>query len=345
MEYTKLGNTDLEISKICLGSMNWGEQNNQKQAHRQLDLAREMGVNFIDTAELYAIPIKAKTQGKTETYIGKWLKKQKREEVILATKAAGPMPALEHIREGPNFSEEHLVAAIKGSLERLQTDYLDIYQLHWPERSTNFFGPLGYTHTSDDQVTDFKRVLEILRGYVRQGIIRYIGISNETPWGLMQFLKYADEFDLPRVASIQNPYSLLNRTFEVGLSEMCQRENIACLPYSPLAGGLLTGKYENNAKPESARYTLYPNYFSRYSHPNTLKATKDYVELAKKLKLTPTQMSLAFVNSRDFVTSTIIGASKEEQLRENIESIDIKLSEEALAAIEKIHLNFPNPAP
>ncbi|TDL99996.1 MAG: aldo/keto reductase [Flavobacteriaceae bacterium] len=345
MIYSNLPGTQVKVSKICLGTMNFGEQNTIQQAHRQLDVALEMGVNFIDTAELYAIPIKAETQGSTERFIGEWLKNQDRDKIVLASKAAGPMPILTHIRNVPNFSKNHLIEAVEGSLKRLHTDYIDLYQLHWPERATNFFGTLGYTHKSDETGTPFKEVLETLQSLVEQGKIRHIGLSNETPWGLMQFLWHAQKYNLPKVVSIQNPYSLVNRTFEVGLSEMSIREEVGCLPYSPLAGGLLSGKYLSGKKPEGARYTLYPNYFSRYSHPNTTLAVEAYGDLAQKHNLSLAQMSLAYVNSRDFVTSNIIGATTEQQLRENILSSQIVLSEEVLAGIEEIHLKYPNPAP
>ncbi|CAG0901434.1 unnamed protein product [Cyprideis torosa] len=230
-----------DLSLICLGTMTWGEQNTEQEAHEQLDFAVDAGINFIDTAELYAIPIKAETQGRTETYIGNWLQHQNRDELFIASKAAGPGPAVKHIRNMPNFSKEHLREALEGSLRRLQTEYIDLYQLHWPERKTNYFGALGYQHHSDDAVTDFKMVLETLKEFIDEGKIRHIGISNETPWGTMQYLKLSDEFNLPRIASIQNPYSLLNRVYEIGLSEIGMRENVGLLAYSPLAGGYLTG--------------------------------------------------------------------------------------------------------
>ena len=345
MEYSQLGNTEVKVSKICLGTMTWGEQNTEAEAHEQLNYATTQGVNFIDTAEMYAVPINKDTQGLTERYIGTWLKDQKRDELIIASKAAGPNPNFTHIRNGKGFSGKGFIQeALKGSLERLQTDYIDLYQLHWPERPTNFFGQLGYTHTSDDAITDFRYVMEELKKQVDLGKIRCIGLSNETPWGLMQYLNLAKEFDLP-IVSNQDAYSLINRKYEVGMSEMTIRENCGLLAYSPLGGGILTGKYLNNQKPEGARYTEWPNYFARYSHENTVRATKRYAELAEDYDLSLTQMALAFINSRDFVTSNIIGATKMNQLKENIDSINCKLSEEVLSEIEKIHLEFPNPAP
>lgn len=347
MKYDQLGNTGIKVSKICLGTMTWGQQNTEAEAHEQLNYALSQGINFIDTAELYAIPINKNTQGLTEKYIGTWLKNQKREELVLASKAAGPNPnALQHIRDGKGFSGKGFIEeAVNGSLKRLQTDYIDLYQLHWPERPTNFFGSLGYTHVSDDAITDFKYVLEELKKQVDAGKIRYIGLSNETPWGLMQYLKLADEFELPRVISNQDAYSLINRKFEVGMAEMAIRENCKLLAYSPLGGGLLSGKYLGGNQPEGARYTNWPNYFTRYGHENTVKATQKYADLAKENGWSLTQMALAFVNSRDFLISNIIGATTMQQLKENIDSINCTLNEEILNEIEKIHLEFPNPAP
>ncbi|MFV0238356.1 MAG: NADP(H)-dependent aldo-keto reductase [Flavobacteriales bacterium] len=347
MKYDLLGTTGIKVSKICLGTMTWGEQNTEREAHEQLDYAATQGINFIDTAELYAIPTDKNTQGLTEKYIGTWLKNQNREEWIVASKISGPnKDALQHIRGGLGFSGKGFIEqAVNTSLERLQTDYIDLYQLHWPERPTNFFGQLGYTHVSDDSITDFKYVLEALKKQIDAGKIRYIGLSNETPWGLMQYLKLADEFELPRVISNQDAYSLINRKFEVGMAEMAIRENCKLLAYSPLGGGILSGKYLNNQKPKGARYTNWPNYFARYSHENTIKSTQKYADLAKKSGLSLAQMALSFVNSRDFLTSNIIGATTLNQLKENIDSINITLNEEIINEIEKIHLEFPNPAP
>ncbi|MFV0530796.1 MAG: NADP(H)-dependent aldo-keto reductase [Flavobacteriales bacterium] len=347
MKYGQLSNTKVKVSKICLGTMTWGQQNTEKEAHEQLNYAVNQGINFIDTAELYAIPINKNTQGLTEQYIGTWLKNQKREDLIIASKVAGPNPkSLQHIRKGKGFSGKGFIEeAINGSLRRLQTDYIDLYQLHWPERPTNFFGQLGYTHISNDAVTDFKYVLEELKKQIDRGKIRYIGISNETPWGLMQYLKLADEFELPRIISNQDAYSLINRTFEIGMAEMAIRENCKLLAYSPLGGGILSGKYLNGKNPKETRYTNWPNYFTRYAHENTTKATQKYADLAKKHNISLAQMALAFVTSRDFLISTIIGATTMEQLKENIDSIHITLSDEILKEIEKIHLEYPNPAP
>lgn len=343
MKYNQLPGTDIKLSLICLGTMTWGQQNTEQEAHEQLDYAVDCGVNFIDTAEIYSVPMNPNTQGSTEKIIGNWLVNQKREDLFIATKAAGPGP--KHIRNGPNFSATHLTQALHDSLQRLQTDYVDLYQLHWPERPTNFFGKLGYQHTSDDAVTDFKATLITLKGFVDAGKVRYIGISNETPWGTMQYLNIAKEFGLPCIKTIQNPYSLVNRTFEIGLSEMCHKEQLGLLAYSPLGGGILSGKYLNNQQPKNARYTLFTNYFERYKNPNTQKATQAYVNLAKENNLDPAQMALAFVNQQDFVTANIIGATTMQQLKSNIQSADIVLSDDVMQCINQIHLQYPNPAP
>ena len=340
-----LGKTDLEVSLICLGTMTWGEQNTETEAHEQLDYALSQGVNFIDTAEMYPVPPQAPTQGRTESYIGSWLAARKnRDQVILATKAAGPGDWIKYLRGGPRFSKESLTQAIELSLKRLKTDYIDLYQLHWPERVTNFFGKLGYVHVAGKDGIPIAETLAALGDLVQAGKIRQIGLSNETPWGLMQFLRASENANLPRVVSIQNPYSLLNRTFEIGLAEMAIREQVGLLAYSPLAFGMLTGKYAGGARPEGARLTLYKR-FSRYTNPQAESATDRYVALAKEHGLEPAQMALAYINSRDFVTSNIIGATTIEQLRTNIASAAITLSKEILAAIESIHAGQPNPAP
>ena len=347
MKYNNLPDTNIEVSKICLGTMTWGEQNSEKEGHEQLEYAtRERGINFIDTAEMYSVPAKAATQGSTERIIGTWLKKRnKRDDIILASKVAGPSAGLPHIGTGPKFNRENMTKALNNSLERLQTDYIDLYQLHWPERPTNYFGALGYHHTSDDAVTDFEETLTILKDFIKQGKIRYIGISNETPWGTMNYLRVAEKYNLPKIVTIQNPYNLVNRTYEIGLSEIGIRENVGLLAYSPLAGGLLSEKYLHGQRPDGARFTLWPNYFTRYAHPNTMKAVEKYAALAQDNGLSLAQMSLAFINTRDFLTANIIGATSMQQLKENIDSIDIVLSEDIIKEIQKIHLEFPNPAP
>jgi aryl-alcohol dehydrogenase-like predicted oxidoreductase len=326
--------------------MTWGEQNTERDAHEQLDYALTQNINFIDTAELYAVPARAETQGRTETYIGNWLKNRgKRDDLIIASKAAGPGAFVKHIRSGPKYNKAHLSEALENSLKRLQTDYIDIYQLHWPERPTNYFGALGYEHKSDDPITDFRETLTALQSFIKEGKIRYVGLSNETPWGVMQYLKIADNEGLPRIISIQNPYSLINRTFEIGLSEIAVREKVGLLAYSPLGGGLLTNKYLGGQKPAGTRYTLFPNYFSRYAHANTMKAVEKYAQIAAAHNMSLAQMALAFVNSRNFLTANIIGATSLAHLKENIDSINIKLSDDILREIETVHRELPNPAP
>lgn len=344
MIYTKLGNTDIEISKICLGTMTWGEQNTEDEAHEQLDFALDAGINFIDTAELYSVPAKSKTFGSTERYIGTWIASRKnRDKFILASKASGPGP--KHIRGGPKFSKEHLTKALEGSLRRLQTDYIDLYQLHWPERKTNYFGKLGYEHDEKDSWEDnFIEILNTLDEYIKQGKIRHIGLSNETPWGLTHFISLAEKNNLPRPVTIQNPYNLLNRTFEVGLAEISIREQCGLLAYSPLAFGLLTGKYFQKEKPKNSRIILFKK-LSRYNNERAKAAAKKYVDLAVENDISPAEMALAFVNTRKFINSNIIGATTIEQLRENIESIHTNLSYDVIKAIEEIHIDIPNPAP
>ena len=346
MKFKKIGNTDLKVSAICLGKMTWGEQNSQREAFEQMDYAQESGVNFFDTAELYSIPPKEKTYGKTEEIIGNWFKEKKnRDKIILATKISGP--GLSWIRNGGlQYTEERIEKAINNSLERLKTDFIDLYQLHWPERKTNYFGKLGYDHNNkEDKWNDFKSILEILKNFIEQGKIRYIGISNETAWGLSKFLEIAKIFKLPKMMSVQNPYNLLNRTYEVGLAEISVREKSGLLAYSPLAFGFLSGKYRNDNLPDKSRMKLFGDFFPRYKSVNSTKAIEEYYKIAKKNNLSLTQMSLAFVNSRSFLTSNIIGATNIEQLKENIGSIDIKLNNEIIKEINSIHKNNPNPAP
>lgn len=346
MQFSKLGNTNISVSKICLGTMTWGEQNTEEQAHQQMDFAVNKGINFFDVAEMYPVPPKAETQGKTEEYIGTWLKKTgKRKEIILATKVIGRSDSFDYIRPGykPVLDRKNIEYALNNSLKRLQTDYIDLYQLHWPDRPVNNFGQLGYTH-SDNQFIPLKETLEVLSDFIKQGKIRHIGLSNETPWGVMDAIRSSEKYDLPRIVSVQNPYCLLNRSYEIGLSEISIRENCGLLAYSPLGFGMLTGKYLNGAKPSEGRITKFAR-FQRYNNPRSHKATEEYCVLARKHNLTPAQMSLAYVNTRRFVTSNIIGATNLTQLEENINSINVKLTNEIIAEIEKIHLNNPNPAP
>jgi aryl-alcohol dehydrogenase-like predicted oxidoreductase len=346
MEYRPLGSSGLQVSVICLGSMTWGEQNSEAEGHEQLDYAVAHGVNFIDTAELYAIPPKADTYGRTEEIIGSWLKKRgNRDRVILASKIAGPGEGwVDHIRNGrTRFDRENIEAALNGTLRRLRTDYLDLYQLHWPERDTNCFGKLGYVH-AERPSTPPEETLAVLGDLVAAGKIRHIGLSNDTPWGVMKFLQAAEALNLPRVVSIQNPYSLLNRTFEVGLAEVAHREHVGLLAYSPLGFGVLSGKYVEGRDLEQDRLRLFPHY-DRYSNPQAKLATAAYSVLARRNGLSPAQMALAYVNSRSFLTSTIIGATTMEQLQENIGSAEVKLPQELLAEIEAVHTRIPNPAP
>lgn len=347
MLYRKLGQTDLDVSVICLGTMTWGEQNSEQEAHQQLDYALDHEVNFIDTAEMYPVPPKAETAGLTEKYIGTWLKNRAdRDKMIIATKAVGKSDAT-YFRGNDEVSRlhgRHLKAAVDDSLARLQTDYIDLYQLHWPERSTNYFGKLGYTHVEEEDAIDILETLEALDGLVKSGKIRHIGLSNESAWGTMRFLHLAEKFNLPRVVSVQNPYSLLNRSYEVGLAEVSIRENCGLLAYSPLAMGMLSGKYLDGKMPEGSRFSLFTR-FARYTTEAAHAITRQYVDLAKEYNLDPSQMALAFVNSRRFVTSNIIGATNLDQLKSNIESIDITLSDDILSKLEDIHKQHPYPCP
>ncbi|MBT3504947.1 MAG: NADP(H)-dependent aldo-keto reductase [Piscirickettsiaceae bacterium] len=348
MDYKTLGHTDIKVSTICLGTMTYGEQNTEAEGHSQLDYALERGINFIDTAELYAIPPKAETYGKTEAIIGTWLAKRGcRDDIILASKIAGPgLDFVRHIRNGETkFNTEHISQALNSSLARLKTDYVDLYQLHWPERQTNYFGQLGFKASEDEEkLTPIEQTLRVLKAQVDAGKIRTIGLSNETPWGIMQFITLAKQYDLPIVVSVQNPYSLLNRTYEIGNAEVSHRENVGLLAYSPLGFGVLTGKYLNNQQPEGARITRWPNY-ARYSSPEGIAATQAYVGLAKQHEWEPAQMALAFVNDQPFVTSNIIGATSLEQLKSNIDSVERPLTDALREGINTIHQQYPNPAP
>jgi len=346
MEYRLLGYTDIDVSVICLGTMTWGQQNTQDEAFAQMDYAIEQGVNFFDTAELYSIPPDAATYGSTETIIGNWLQKTgRRDEIILTSKIAGPGEDwIPHIRGGKTkFNADNIETALNASLKRLQTDYIDLYQLHWPERKTNFFGRLGYTANAETY-TDFAETLQALAKQVEAGKIRYVGLSNETPWGVMQFLRVSEQLKLPRVVSVQNPYSLLNRSYEVGLAEVSWQEHCGLLAYSPLGFGVLSGKYINGQRPAGARLTQWPDY-ARYSSESSVRATEQYVLLAKANGLDPAQMALAYVHSRPFLTSTIIGATNMEQLKTNIASEEVCLSDEVLDGIEAIHAEISNPSP
>ncbi|WP_349618444.1 NADP(H)-dependent aldo-keto reductase [Azotobacter salinestris] len=346
MLYRPLGRTDLQVSALALGSMTWGEQNSEAEGFEQIRRAQAAGINFIDTAEMYPVPPKAETAGATETIIGNYFKRHGgRGDWIVATKAAPPGNGITHIRGGRNhFDRANLTAAVDASLKRLQTDYIDLYQLHWPDRQTNFFGQLGYRHDPDAHITPIEETLEVLDGLVKSGKIRHIGLSNETPWGVHRFLHLAETRGWPRVVSIQNPYNLLNRSFEVGLAEIAIRERVGLLAYSPLAFGLLSGKYEHGAQPPKARLTLFER-FQRYNSLQARRAASAYIALAREHGVDPAQLALAYVTSRPFLTSNIIGATTLEQLDSNIASLDLELSDELLAGIERIHTEQPNPAP
>lgn len=349
MQFKPLANTGILLPEICLGTMTFGEQNTQADAFQQLDYALERGLNFWDTAEMYPVPPKPDTQGSTERIIGNWIAERGgRDKLFLASKIAGPSQGGSHIRDGKTkFVASEIESALDQSLTRLQTDYIDLYQLHWPQRPTNFFGKLGYGNTeatSDQTVTSLEETLIALSNEIKKGRIRYIGLSNETPWGTLKFLHLAEKLGLEKFVSVQNPYSLLNRTYEIGMSEITHYEGIGLLAYSPLAFGYLTGKFRNGARPANARVTLFSR-FSRYSNPESEWATEQYAQLAEKYGLTLTQLALAFIKQQFFVTSTIIGATNLDQLKENIDAFDVNLSEEVLKGIEDIHRQQPNPAP
>ena len=345
MNYKKLGNTDIDVSTICLGTMTWGEQNTQEEAFEQMDYALDQGVNFWDTAEIYAIPPKKNTYGKTEEFIGNWFEKtKKREKVVLASKVAGP--GLSWIRNGKSqYNKKNLHEAVNSSLARLKTDYIDLYQLHWPERKTNYFGKLGYEHKDDNDWNKFEDILFVLDELIKDGKIRYIGISNETAWGLTKFLEISKLKDLPKMMSVQNPYNLLNRSYEVGLAEVSIREKSGLLAYSPLAFGFLSGKYRNGKLPEKSRMKLFGDLFPRYKTPNGASAIEKYYEISKKNGLDFSQMSLKFCEIQPFVTSVIIGATTMEQLKTNIESVNLELSNEIIKEINEVQTKYPNPCP
>ena len=345
MKYTTLPNTDIKVSKICLGTMTFGQQNTEVDGHAQMDYALENGVNFFDTAEMYSVPARQETYGSTERILGTWFKKTgKREEVILASKIAGPSPTFTYMRENMDFSPTSIKFALDQSLQRLQTDYIDLYQLHWPERKTNYFGQRGFKVQDDAWEDNIHGVLETLEGLIKQGKINHIGLSNETPWGIMRFLEESKHQNLPRIKTVQNPYSLLNRLFENGSSEVCIRENVGLLAYSPMGFGVLSGKYLSGESLPNARINIFPQY-NRYNSPQSIQATRLYQEIAHKNGLTLTELSLAFVNQQAFVTSTIIGATTLEQLKENIATVDVVLSEEILRAIDEVQTIIPDPAP
>ncbi len=347
MEYVTLGNTGIQVSKICLGTMTFGEQNIETEGHEQMDYALDQGIQFFDTAEMYSVPARKETQGSTERILGTWFRSRKnRDKVVLATKITGPSPTFKFLRDPLNYSEAQIREALEGSLSRLQTDYVDLYQLHWPERKMNMFGKRGFEYDPSDPWTDnFLDVIRVMDALIREGRIRAWGVSNENAWGLMRILHLADLHGLPRPVSIQNPYSLLNRLFEVGLAEASIREQVGLLAYSPMAFGVLSGKYDDQqADVSNSRLTLFKQY-SRYSSAPSREAAREYARIAKEAGLRPSQMALAFVNRQPFVTSNIIGATTMAQLKENIESIHVSLSPDVLRAIEETHRRIPDPAP
>lgn len=345
MEYRRLGDSDLAVSAICLGTMTFGEQNSEAEAHAQLDLALDRGVNFIDTAEMYPVPPRAETVTRTEVMVGNWLRGKPRERIIVATKVAGPRRGMHWIRGGPQaLDRTNIRAAVEGSLRRLQTDHVDLYQLHWPERNVPMFGQYQFDPDREVQAVPIRLQMEVLAELVAEGKIRYVGLSNEQPWGVMEFLRLAREHALPRLVAIQNAYSLLNRVFEYGLAEIAYRENLGLLAYSPLAFGHLSGKYL--ADPGAAgRVTRFKGFAQRYDKPGVQPAVAAYASLARRHGMTPAQLALSFVYRRWFVASTIIGATTREQLVENLEAWDRPLGEEILAQIEGLHLRHSNPAP
>jgi aryl-alcohol dehydrogenase-like predicted oxidoreductase len=346
MEYRRLGRTDIDVSVICLGTMTWGQQNTQDEAFEQLDYATSNEINFIDTAEMYPVPAMEETFTKTETIIGNWLEKRgRRDDLVIATKIVGPADRFDYVRNGPRLTREQINEAIDGSLKRLKTDYVDLYQLHWPDRNSNFFSKLGYTHDPNEEVTPIEESLSALNDLVKAGKVRHIGLSNESPWGLMKFLELAEKNGWPRVVSVQNPYSLLTRQYEVGMAECSIREDAGLLAYSPLGGGALSGKYLGGARPDGSRVAKWPQYFGRFLTENGVKSTEAYVKLAKDNGLDPSQLALAYVNSRPFLTSNIIGATSMEQLKINIGSAYVSLSDDVLEEIEKIHTTYTYPCP
>ena len=349
MKFNPLGQSGLQVPEICLGTMTFGEQNSQSEAFEQLKYALDQGLYFWDTAEMYPVPPKPETQGSTEIIIGNWIAQNgNRDQLFLASKIAGPQQGGSSIRDGhTRFIEQEISSAIDSSLKRLQTDYIDLYQLHWPQRPTNFFGALGYGNQQAIQsidITPLEETLTALAKEVSKGRIRHIGLSNETPWGTMKFIQLAEKMGLEKIVSVQNPYNLLNRTYEIGMSEIAQHEGIGLLAYSPLAFGYLTGKYRNGARPKDGRITLFSR-FTRYSNPESEWATEQYAILAEKHGLSLAELALAFIKQQFFVTSTIIGATNMQQLKENISAFEIDLSEDILQEIEAIHRQQPNPAP
>ncbi len=347
MKYRRLGRTGIDVSLLCLGSMNWGSRNTEAEGHEQMDAAFDRGVNFIDTAEMYAVPVGAETYGRSEEVIGAWMKARgNRDKAVVATKVAGPGEHLRHIRDGkPRLDKWHIDRAIEGSLGRLRTDYVDLYQLHWPDRETNYFGQLGYQHPETDDSVPLEDTLGALADLVTEGKVRHIGVSNETPWGTMKLIHFSETMGLPRIVSNQNPYSLLNRSFEAGCAEIAMREQVGLLAYAPMAAGALSGKYLGGVRPAGARMTLHPDNRRYLGPPNAGPATRAYVELAREHGLDPGVMALAWCNRQPFMTSTIMGATTMEQLMADLASVDIELDDDLCAGIEEIHKRYTYPCP
>jgi len=345
MNYTNLPNTDIKVSKICLGTMTFGQQNTEAEGHEQMDYALERGVNFFDTAEMYSVPASEATYGSTEKIIGTWFKKSgNRDKVILASKIAGPNPSFGYMREKLDFSPASIKFAVEQSLKRLQTDYIDLYQMHWPERKTNNFGQRAFHGHNDVWEDNFREILETFDALIKEGKIKHIGVSNENAWGMMRLLEESKYNSLPRIKTVQNPYSLLNRLFEVNSAEVSKYENVGLLGYSPLAFGVLTGKFLTGESHPKARINLFPQY-KRYNSDQCTQATKLYLEIAKKHGLTLTELAMGFVLQQPFLTSAIIGATTLEQLKENIDTIDVVLSKEILTEIDEVQAIIPDPAP
>ena len=349
MQYKQLGDSDLFVSELCLGTMNYGDQNTLKEAEKQLDYAVAQGINFIDTAEMYPAPTRAETQGKTEEYIGHWLSKQRRDQLIIATKVSGPsgnktLP-ITWIRDGKSrVDRQNIQEAVEGSLRRLQTDYIDLYQIHWPDRYVPLFGAPDYDPRYQRETVPILEQLEAFADLVKAGKIRYLGVSNETPWGVCEFCHLAKQFGLPKIVSIQNAFNLTNRVFQIHLAEACHFHNVGLIAYSTLAFGHLSGKYLSKI-PAGSRLDLFPEFDRRYHKPYFQEAVKAYVEIAHQYGLTPVQLALGFVRSRWFVTSTIIAASTIEQLKENISCVNLELDSEILAEIDQVYARYPNPTP
>jgi aryl-alcohol dehydrogenase-like predicted oxidoreductase len=346
MKYNQLADSDLKVSDICLGTMTYGQQNTLEEAHQQLDYAIAQGINFLDTAEMYPVPPQGETQGKTEAYIGEWLKKQQRDQLIVATKIAGAGRPFTWLRGGNlKIDRENITQAVESSLTRLQTDYIDLYQIHWPDRYVPTFGEREFKPASVRETVPIAEQLEVFAEVIKSGKIRYLGLSNETPWGVSEFVRIAEKLGLPKVVSIQNAYSLLNRGFDSALAEVTYQTKVGLLAYSPLGFGFLTGKYRGGQLPENSRVATFTGFAQRYSKPNVQEAIEAYIELAQKYHLSPAQLAIAFVRSRWFVNSTIIGATTLAQLKENIDSVNVVLSPEILAELDTIHTRYPNPAP